>query len=99
MAHKKDHFEQVGEIVSLFRRGRWYHANYQINGQQRRVALKITNHRQAVRRALEIEQSLLEGKEPRRKPAPSVAEAVANTWACFKPMDARPRRWPSTNRC
>jgi hypothetical protein len=33
----KNRFEPVGEIVSIFRRGRTWYANYQVNGRQKRV--------------------------------------------------------------
>lgn len=84
-------YERVGEIVAIFKRGGWWHANYQLDGKQRRIALKTKNKREANRRALRLEMDLLDGKDPRRKPAPIVADVRDKYLAYLRTEGRRPK--------
>ena len=71
----KSHYELVGEVVRIFRRGQVWWANFRRDGRQHRQTLKTIN-KEARRQALILEAELLEGRyHPRIKP-PTVDEAI-----------------------
>lgn len=69
-------YEKVGELVRIFLRGEKWHANFQFNGRQRRIALKTTNKKEARRRAIQIEADLLSGRYAAVTKAPSLSKAI-----------------------
>ncbi|MGE3314911.1 MAG: tyrosine-type recombinase/integrase [Planctomycetaceae bacterium] len=54
--------EPVGEIVSIFRRGNVWCANFRQNGKQKRPSLRTTSKKEARRRAFLLEAELLKGQ-------------------------------------
>ncbi len=84
-------YEVVGDNVSIFKRDAWWQANYQLDGKQRRLALKTRSHREARRRAVALEAELLAGNDPRRKPAPTVSEATERYVAYLRTEGRRPK--------
>lgn len=69
-----DSSEQIGDRVSIFRRGRKWYANYQHNGRQHRVSLKTTNIKEARARAMKIEVELYAGEHQARVQAKTIEE-------------------------
>lgn len=63
---KRQESIKVGEIVSIFRRGRRWYAQYQLDGQQHRPSLRTENKKAAFKKAVELEYQLLAGKTPRK---------------------------------
>lgn len=57
---------KLGELVSIFLRGKTWYANYQVNGKQHRVSLKTRNKHAALRKAHELETQILAGQSPRK---------------------------------
>ena len=84
-------YEPVGDSVSIFARSGWWHANYQLDGRQRRIALRTRSKREARRRAAQLETDLLAGKDPRRKPAPTVADVRDKYLAYLRTEGRRPK--------
>ena len=72
----KQRFEPVGDIVSIFQRGERWYANFQLNGKQQRQSLKTTSKKEARRRAISLEASILQGRYERHAPAPALADVV-----------------------
>ena len=70
-------YERVGELVSIFRRGsRWY-ANYQSGGKQHRPSLRTLSKKEARRLAIRLEADLLSGRHQAPRRAPSIEQVVA----------------------
>ena len=88
---QSESYEPVGGNVSIFARHGWWHANYQLDGRQRRTALKTRSKREARRRAAQLDADLLAGKDPRRKPAPTVAEVRDKYLAYLRTEGRRPK--------
>jgi integrase len=57
---------QVGDIVSIFKRGSIWYANYQVEGKQSRPSLKTKIKKDAIKKATALETQLQEGYLPRR---------------------------------
>jgi site-specific recombinase XerD len=73
---QKLRFEPVGEVVSIFQRGRRWYANYQVDGKQLRRSLKTTSKKEARRRAIQLEAEIIEGRYQRTPRPPALADAV-----------------------
>jgi site-specific recombinase XerD len=74
---KDEPYERVGEIVSIFLRGKKWYANFQLDGKQERRALKTDSKKEARRRAIQIEAEIMLGTyQAAVKPA-AIGEAVA----------------------
>lgn len=73
----RNKYEQIGEHVSIFRRGQVWWINYQLNGQQSRYSLRTKSKKQARLQALKIEAQLAEGQEPRQACNASIDDVVA----------------------
>jgi integrase len=58
----KNRYEQVGEIVRIFQRGKKWFANFQHGGKQVRKSLKTTSKKEARRRAIQLEAEILQGR-------------------------------------
>lgn len=74
--------EPVGEIVSIFRRGNVWCANFRLNGKQKRQSLRTKSKKEARRRAVLLEAELLKGRYQNEiKPATieSTIEAYRST--------------------
>lgn len=69
-------FEPVGDIVSIFQRGRHWYANYQLEGKQHRPSLKTTSKEEARRRAIQLEAKILEGCCQLTSPPAALADVV-----------------------
>ena len=72
----KNEYERVGEIVSIFLRGRRWWANYQLNGKQEREPLGTTSKKEAKRKALIIEAGILQGLHQRQTKPSSILAAI-----------------------
>jgi integrase len=59
---EKVRFELIGDVVRIFQRGSWWHANYQLHGRQLRVSLKTTSKKEARRQAIKLEADIIEGR-------------------------------------
>jgi hypothetical protein len=71
-----NHYERVGEIVSVFLCGAIWHANVQFDGKQRRPSLKTRGKKEARRRAILLEADLLANRYAGQAEAPAVAAAT-----------------------
>src|SRR5580698_10125016 len=72
----KNKYERVGEIVSVFLRGRRWWENYQFEGKQEREPLKTTSKKEARRKALILEAKILEGLHQRQTKPVSIVAAI-----------------------
>jgi integrase len=72
----KNKSERVGEIVSIFLRGRRWWANYQLKGKQERQPLNTTSKKEARRKALILEGKILEGLHQRQTKPVSIVAAI-----------------------
>jgi len=72
----KNKYERVGEIVSIFLRGRRWWANYQLKGRQEREPLNTTSKKEARRKALILEAKILEGLHQRQTKPVSIVAAI-----------------------
>ena len=79
MPDKKDttQSELVDAHVRIFRRGDRWHANFQHDGKQCRVALKTTNKKEARRKAAQIDADLGRGDYELTAKAPAVEDVIA----------------------
>lgn len=66
--------EKVGELVSIFKRGNAWHANYQTEGRQHRVSLKTKSKKQAIANAQQLERKLIAGDDIAVKKTVSLKE-------------------------
>lgn len=73
---EKNDYEMVGEIVSIFRRGQRWWANFQHDGKQHRQSLATTSKKEARRKALVLEAQLIEGRYHRQVKPVTVQEAI-----------------------
>ena len=69
-------YETVGELVSIFRRGRRWYAHYRLDGKPVRQSLKTTSKKEARRRALALERDLINGEVRRPTRAPIIKNVV-----------------------
>ena len=74
---KKQRYELVGELVSIFPLGIWWYAYYRLDGKPIRPALKTKSKKEARRRALAIERDLIAGEVRRPIRAPSIKDVIA----------------------
>ena len=74
--NNRNNYEQVGELVSIFKRGDQWYVYYRLDGKPYRQSLKTRNKKSARLRALAKERELLNGQDPRRRRAPMLAAAV-----------------------
>ena len=74
--NSENKFEKIGDLVSIFQRGRPWYANYQIYGKQFRRSLRTTSKKQARSLAVRLEADLLSGRHQQRARAPSIAEVI-----------------------
>jgi integrase len=72
----KNKYERVGEIVSIFLRGRRWWANFQLRGKQEREPLQTTSKKEARRKALILEAKILEGLHQRQTKPVSIVAAI-----------------------
>jgi integrase len=70
--------ETIGDLVSIFKRGSNWHANFQSNGKQQRTSLKTSSKKEARRRALLLEASLLKGEYQSADKRTELAAAVVD---------------------
>lgn len=70
---KKEPYEQIGDFVSIYQRGDFWHVNYLEHGKQIRRSLKTTKKKQARLEAQKIETRLQSGLPPPQQDA-SAAE-------------------------
>ncbi|MEX0702933.1 MAG: site-specific integrase [Planctomycetales bacterium] len=69
-------YESIGEIVSIFRRGAKWYANFQLGGKQRRKSLKTASKKEARRRALLLEAEILEGRYQHLAQPPTIRKVI-----------------------
>ncbi|HEV3343514.1 MAG TPA: site-specific integrase [Pirellulales bacterium] len=70
--HREAAYEKIGELVSIFQRGKRWYANFQRDGEQVRQSLKTTSKKQARQKAIALEAQLIEGRYERPVKAPSI---------------------------
>jgi integrase len=75
---EKQRYEPVGDIICIFRRGRRWYANFQLNGKQQRPSLGTTSKKEARRRAIQLEAEIIEGRYQRKAPPASLAAVVTD---------------------
>jgi integrase len=80
--------EKIGEIVRIYRRGRIWWVNYQLDGTQHRRSLRTTSKKQAQIKAIRIEAEMLEGLHRPGSSPPSV-EAVVEAYMTFTRTERR----------
>jgi integrase len=81
-------FERVGDIVSIFQRGRKWYANFQLNGRQHRKSLGTTSKKEARLRAIQLEAEIIQGRYRRQPPPPSL-QAVVQDYQQFLRTEER----------
>jgi integrase len=64
--HHNSDSVRVGDLVSIYKRGRIWYANYQIEGKQCRPSLKTQTKNVALRKATELENQLQQGSMPQK---------------------------------
>lgn len=69
-------YEIVGELVSIFQRGRRWYAHYRLGGKPIRQSLKTTSKKEARRKALAIERDLINGEVRRPTRAPAIKDVI-----------------------
>jgi integrase len=87
----KRRYEPVGDIVSIFQRGRRWYANFQLAGKQQRPSLGTTSKKEARRRALQLEAEIIHGRY-RRTPPPPLVSAVVHDYRQFLRTEARAQK-------
>lgn len=70
-------YERVGELVSIFKRGETWWANWQYAGRQQRKTLKTKSMKEARLRALRLESEILSGEHSRKVKAVPINEVIA----------------------
>ena len=73
---QKHESERVGDRVRIYLRGGVWWANFQLAGRQHRQTLGTASKKEARRKALLLEASLLEGRQASRRRPPTVDAAV-----------------------
>lgn len=68
--------EKIGEIVSIFQRGKRWYANFQVEGNQHRRSLKTSSKKQARQLAIRLEAEILEGRFREAAKAVTIDKAV-----------------------
>ena len=94
---KKLDFIAIGEHVSIFRRGKQWYCNDQLNRRQVRRSLKTTNKKQAVLLATKLERELEGGATPQQVSNVNVAEVVQAVLGHHESMGRAPRLCKPTN--
>lgn len=85
-------YEQIGDRVSIFQRGRIWYANWiDQDGKQRRKSLKTHSMKEARRRAQKLEAELAQGLCSPRIRIASVAEAI-ETYESFLAAEGRAKK-------
>jgi hypothetical protein len=69
-------YEIVGELVSIFQRGRRWYAHYRLDGKPVRQSLKTSSKKEARRKALALERDLINGEVRRPTRAPSITDVI-----------------------
>lgn len=69
-------FEPIGELVSLFQRGRQWYAHYRVGNKPVRRSLRTRNKKEARRKALAIERDLINGEATRPARAPLIKDVI-----------------------
>lgn len=69
-------YERVGDVVSIFSRGKTWYANFQHDGKQKRQSLKTTSKKRARQLAIRLEASLSEGRYQEKVLAPRLEKVI-----------------------
>ena len=91
MDHDPQKFEKVGDIVSIFQRGRRWYANFQHDGKQHRPSLKATSKKEARRKAILLEAEIIAGHYTKAIKAPTV-ENVTTAYLSLKQSEGREKK-------
>ncbi|MDB5390637.1 MAG: Mobile element protein [Planctomycetaceae bacterium] len=81
---------QVGDLVSIFKRGRVWYANYQHDGRQQRPSLKTKVKNVALKKATELEIQLQQGNMPRKVTKVSLEEVQQEYLAKLESLGRAP---------
>ena len=69
-------YEAVGELVSIFQRGRRWYAHYRLDSKPVRQSLKTSSKKEARRKALAVERDLINGEVRRPTRAPAIKDVI-----------------------
>lgn len=69
-------YEQIGELVAIFKRGKTWWANWQHAGRQHRKSLKTKSMKEARLRAVRLEADILTGEHQKKVKAASIADVI-----------------------
>jgi hypothetical protein len=72
----KQQYEIVGELVSIFQRGRRWYAHYRLDGKPVRQSLKTSSKKEGRRKALAVERDLIHGELRRPTRAPLIKDVI-----------------------
>lgn len=86
-----DGAEKVGDLVSIFRRGQIWYANYQADGRQVRRSLKTSSKKEARRLALALERELLQAESGERV-EPVTLEVAIDAYEDYLRTEGRAER-------
>lgn len=82
--NNRNKYEKVGELVSIYLRGRTWWVHYTWDEKQERHSLKTRSKKEARRKALAEERNLLDGRIGHRKAVPTIAEVKESYIAHLK---------------
>lgn len=82
-------YEQVGEIVSIFKRCNTWWANWQQNGRQKRKSLRTKSKKEARLRAARLEVEILNGRDTRKVKAAAISDVID---AYYRHLETERRR-------
>jgi len=91
MDNEPTKFEKVGDIVSIFQRGRRWYANFQHDGKQHRPSLKTTNKKEARRKATVLAGKIIDGHYAKTTKAPTI-EHVTTAYLRLKQSEGREKK-------
>lgn len=84
-------FEKIGDVVSIFQRGRQWYANFQFNGKQHRQSLKTTSKKQARSKAIRLDAEISEGRYAKQQKAPTI-ELVISSYLSYLSTEGKAKK-------
>lgn len=90
-ARSSQPYEKVGELVSIFKRGETWWANWQHAGRQQRKTLKTKSMKEARIRALRLESEILSGEHRKKVKAVPISEVIAAYTSHLETERRKPR--------
>lgn len=87
----RNQYEKVGELVSIYLRGKSWWVHFVWDGKQTRRSLKTRSKKEARRKALAEERDLFDGRSSQRGRSPAIREAVEQYLDHLTPLDRSPK--------